>query len=837
MIKVSLDGVWTLSDSDNKIICSATVPGCNFLDLIENGIIPDPFLECNEKLVQLIGKTDWIYKRTFTLGKEFIEKQNQLIVFDMLDTLAEIYLNGKLLGKTYNAYRQYKFSVSGIAVCGENVLSVTFRSPLPYIKEKQKKLPLPNLTEGEAGSCHIRKPAYHFGWDWAPHLLSCGMTKHVYMQAYDGAFLESVSVRQTHKDGKVILTLTPEISGEKSNIIISYTLTSPDGKAQTFTSGAENISKEIYDPCLWWCNGLGKQNLYSLTATLEGGNSLDYNIGLRSIALDSERDKYGNNFCFVLNGVRIFARGANWVPTDSFISRTEVKDLDRLVFAAKTANMNMLRVWGGGYYESDEFYNLCDKYGILVWQDCMFACSPYPYKNEDFIRETMAEIEYNVKRLRNHPSLALWCGNNEVEAMSAAWCYKIDVLKRAKPFFYKTLPQQIALFDKDTPYHPGSPTGDGYLWHFNNDNNGDTHIWKLWHGMRPPEFLKKRKTRFCSEYGLQSFPHVNTLRRINGGKLPESLNCPVMKVHQKAVLGNSRSLYYVVDRYFTPSVLWDLSYLTQLGQAYCAELATDFWRLNKGRCNGALYWQYNDCWGVTSWAGLDYYGNLKAIQYRARHFNAPVCASIDISRGKITVYAVNDSVDSDDYVLEYGLMSFDGKTVFSNTVSEHIKSQSVYKAGEIKISEKVKISERKKTVAFAKLFDKKGECVSFRTQTLLKENKCAFENPTIRYSTTLEGSLYSVHITTKSFARGVELYLDGIDCAFSDNYFDMCANQTVTVTVNIEAKTKSELDSLLRIRSFYDIRPKHSRFKDLAMKTAVFLQPFNFGNWLYRTFE
>lgn len=837
MISISLNGVWSLSDTDDAIKCSALVPGCNFLDLIESGIIPDPFTGCNERLVQHIGKKDWIFKRTFTLGKEFVEMKNQFLVFDMLDTLAEVYLNGALLGKTFNAYRQYKFDVKGIAVSGENAISVTFRSPLPYIKEKQKKLPLPNLTEGEAGSCHIRKPAYHFGWDWAPHLLSCGMIKDVYVQAYDNAFLESVSVRQTHSDGKVVLTLTPEINGGTENAAISYSLTSPDGNEKIYNADGKTFSIEISDPKLWWCNGLGKQNLYRLKATLYGGNTLSYDIGLRTISLDTSRDEYGNNFCFVLNGIKIFARGANWVPTDSFISRTTDKDLDRLVLAAKTANMNMLRVWGGGYYESDEFYALCDRYGILVWQDCMFACSPYPYNDDEFISETMKEIECNVKRLRNHPSLALWCGNNEVEAMSAAWCYRPDVLIRAKKYFYNILPNQISLFDKDTPYHAGSPTGDGYLKHFNNDNYGDTHIWKVWHGMRPPEFLKKRKTRFCSEFGLQSFPHVNTLRRINGGKLPESLTCPVMKVHQKAVLGNSRSLYYVVDRFFTPSALWDLSYLTQLNQAYCAELATDFWRINKGRCNGSLYWQYNDCWGVTSWAGLDYYGNPKAVQYRARLYNAPVCATIDISDNTISVYALNDSLEDGEYTIEYGLSSFDGRKVFSNTVTVSVKSQSVLKAGEIKISDAVRRHERKNTFAYAKLLKTDGECISFRTQTLLKENKCSFNNPTIRYSTSLEGDKYSIEITAGSFARGVEIYLDGIDCAFSDNYFDMCANQTTTVTVNIEGKTKSELDGLLRIRSFYDINPKHNRLKDLAIKTAVFLHPFNFGNWLYRTFE
>ncbi len=836
MIKVSLDGKWKLSCLTENIVCDATVPGCNFTDLQAAGIIPDSFIACNEKQVQWVGEKDWVYEKTFSIDKDFLAQENQILVFDMLDTLAEVYLNQTLLGKTANVYRQYKFDIKGIVSGGKNSLRIVFRSPLPYIKGKQRRRPLPNLTEGEAGSCYIRKPAYHFGWDWAPHLLSCGITKHVYLKAYRSA-LENVGIKQIHQSHAVYLQLTPEISGAEQSLALEYTLICPDGAKYEYSCDDKPFTLQIDNPRLWWCNGLGEQQLYTLKSRIKGEDWLTYYVGLRTIVLDRSKDEYGSNFRFIVNGVAIFASGANWVPTDSFIARTSREKLEQLIIQAKRANMNMLRVWGGGYYESDDFYALCDKYGILVWQDCMYACSAYPYSDKDFIEECMAETEYNVKRLRHHSSLALWCGNNEIEAMSGAWFYRPDVIIKAKPFFYKTLAQKIASYDDSTPYHPGSPSGDGYLRRVNSDGCGDTHLWKVWHGMRPLEHLSKRKTRFCSEFGLQSFPNLNTLKRINEGSLPEGLDSAVMKVHQKAVLGNSRAQYYVAKSFFLPEKLWDMTYLTQLCQAKCAEYATQFWRTNKGRCNGALYWQYNDCWGVTSWAGRDYYGNLKAVQYRAAHFNSPLCVTVLPRRNKVDVYLINDTLVSGRYKAEYGLQMFDGKILSKNVMDIDVNAQSIIKLGTLRKSD-VNSSDRKHTVVYAEVKDIEDNIVSERKVTWKKENKSHFTDSGLEYKTALSGKIYTIEISAKAFAYGVELTLDGIDCVFSDNYFDLLANRSKKVCVETEGKTKEELDKLLNVRSLYDVkRAKYGKIKDFGKKAAVFLHPFNFGNWLYRTFE
>lgn len=828
---ISLCGEWKLSRNDSNEIFTGNVPGCNFTDLLAAGAIPDPFIACYEKSVQWVGEKIWTYEKTFFVDADFIKNAKQELVFEMLDTLSEIYLNGEPVGKTQNAYRTYVYDVTGHLKEGENVVKVVFFSPLDYIRQWHKAMPMPNTTEGEAGSCHIRKPAYHFGWDWAPHLLHCGIMKPAYLRSYNDARLDGAKIKQIHSDGSVTLEITPEIS-DGNGETVGYKLTCPDGNVIT-AAGSGTVKIKIENPELWWTADLGKQPLYKLECVL-GTQTKTYRIGLRTLELDRSKDKYGENFRFVLNGVGIFARGANWVPSDSFISRTTRADLEKILKSVKNANMNMLRAWGGGYYESDDFYDICDELGILVWQDCMFACSPYPYTRKDFIEEVAHEIEDNVRRIRHHASLALWCGNNELEQMSGAWMIRQDIIAQAGDYFYKDLPALINKFDGITPYHQSSPSGNGYMKNYNSDDYGDCHLWKVWHGMRPSDYLTKRNPRFCSEFGLQSLPHQNTLVRINGGAMPVSMKDPVMQAHQKAPFGNSRTLYYIVDRLWSPKNMDDLVYMTQLSQAYCARVATESWRTRKGRCNGSLYWQLNDCWGVTSWSGYDYYGNPKAVHYESKRFNAPRTVVILADKDKRTVYAINDTLSDGDFEVVYGLVCFDGKTVYEQTRPISLK------AGEIKEIATIKPREHGHTrslAVFAVLKSKDGKVIASRCHTAEKEKKCHLTDPKITYSTTLSGGTYEIKLRASAYARGVEISLKGIDGEFSDNFFDMPAGAEVTVTLPVSSTDKEELDKALRIRSLYDIERKQSAAQDKMFATKVFMEPFNLANWIYRTKE
>lgn len=832
MNNISLCGEWKLSRNDSNEIIPATVPGCNFTDLLAQGKIPDPFLSCYEKSVQWVGEKIWTYEKTFTAGADDAAAEKQELVFEMLDTLAEIYLNGETLGKTQNAYRTYVFDVKGLLKEGENTVKVVFFSPLDYIRQWHKAMPLPNTTEGEAGSCHIRKPAYHFGWDWAPHLLHCGIMKPAYIRTYNGARLDGAIIKQEHADGKVTLKITPELTGGED--VVGYKLTTPSGETMT-AAGKGEITFVIGDPQLWWTADLGKQPLYTLECIL-GDQTKTYKIGLRTLTLDRSADKYGENFRFVLNGVGIFARGANWVPSDSFITRTTRKDLERILGSAKNANMNMLRAWGGGYYESDDFYDICDNLGILVWQDCMFACSPYPYTRKDFTEEVAAEIADNVKRLRHHASLALWCGNNELEQMSGAWMVRQDIIAQAGDYFYKDLPAIIRKYDDVTPYHESSPSGNGYMKNYNSDDYGDCHLWKVWHGMRPSDYLTKRNPRFCSEYGLQSLPHRNTLVKMNGGALPVSMKEPVMQAHQKAPFGNSRTLFYIVDRFWSPKDMDDLVYMTQLSQAYCARVATESWRTRKGRCNGSLYWQLNDCWGVTSWSGYDYYGNPKAVHYNAKHFNAPQTAVIVGDKDKRTVYAINDTLEDCDFVIVYGLATFDGKTVYEQSRPITLKAGEIKEIASVKPREHGHVSSKKLAV-FAVMKTKDGKVISERYHTAEKENKSSLPDPKLTYSTSYDGDVYCVSVKAAAYARGVEIGIAGVDGEFSDNFFDMPAGSSVTVTLPVKDADKESLDKALRVRSLYDVVKKQSKIKDKLFAAKVFFEPYNLVNWIYRTKE
>ncbi len=833
MKKIDLCGEWSLTDSDRVENISATVPGCNFLDLIKAEEIPDPFIGCNEKAVQWVGEHNWTYQRSFDVTEDDLAKEHCELVFEMLDTLAEITLNGAQIASVQNAYRTYVFDVKEHLVVGENTIVVKFLNCLAYIAQWQKAMPMINTTEGEAGSCHIRKPAYHFGWDWAPHLLQSGIIKPTYILCYDGAKLASVRIRQVHADGKVTLKLSPEFDGEQSSSV-DYELRCPDGSVLR-ASAQGDAEIVVDDPQLWWCNGYGDQPLYTLTAACADNpdDKRVYQIGLRTIELDLSRDRYGHNFCFVLNGKPVFARGANWVPTDSFISRTTRDDLEFLISTAAHANMNMLRVWGGAYYESDDFYDLCDRYGILVWQDCMFACSPFPYGREDFVAEVDAEIADNVTRIRHHASLALWNGNNEVEQMSLGWRVMRDNIKMTGPFYYQHLPQKIKEFDDVTPYWNGSPTGGKFLKDIYSPDDGDTHLWKAWHGLRPIGYLLGNLTRFCSEFGFQAFAHENTIRTFCSGKLPDALSDPLMKGHQKAMCGNSRTQFYVIDRYWTPERLWDLVYLSQLNQADCAQEATENWRRHPERCHGALYWQYNDCWGVTSWAGIDWYRNLKAVTYRARHFNAPVTATISFGKRKVLFHLVNDTDAARKYKVEYGTYLMDGTPDKTYVKELDFAARSAAKIDEIKLPSSSKCEKR---YAAIRVFD--GDAlVSERTRTLSKEKYAQLPSNPVSFATEYDGSTYTITVSASAYARGVELSLKDINVQWSDNFFDMTAGEKIVVTAQVQGVSKEDLDAALRVRSLVDIPRKFSIRGDKRYRRHLFFKPLNFFNWVGRSIE
>ncbi len=500
MVKQTLIGAWQFRQAGAGTWLPASVPGAVHTDLMAAGRIPDPFVGENELQVKWVADQNWEYRREFEASAALLAEERVFLVCDGLDTLAEVSLNGQLLGRTDNMFRQYRWEVKKLLQApGKNTLLVVFSSPLAYIKARQAARPLPTIMNG--GMAHLRKVQSHFGWDWGPTLPTCGIWREITLEGCSTARLEDVHVRQVHADSSVGLSITASLDQwVTGDLSLALTLTAPDGSvsraAPPFDHNQAKVDLIIQDPQLWWPNGLGSQPLYkvevsllpSVQAGLGQAQPLDrraYQVGLRTLELRNNPDEWGQSFTFVVNGLPIFAKGANWIPADSFVTRFSDASLEHLIRSAAAANMNMLRVWGGGYYEDERFYDLCDRYGILVWQDFLFACAPYPLDEPAFLENVRGEVIENVRRLRHRACLALWCGNNEIELMWRMWnrTKNAGLTAACEQFFHHLLPDWVRTEDPDHACWPSSPSSGDFMQNPNGDSRGDTHLWQVWHGL------------------------------------------------------------------------------------------------------------------------------------------------------------------------------------------------------------------------------------------------------------------------------------------------------------------------------------------------------------------
>lgn len=847
MMKQNLAGAWRLLECDNGRTTEGHLPGCNYLDLINAGVMDDPFWGDNELEAKKLSEKDYEYSRCFKPKNGLCSFDRIDLVISGLDTLATVSVNGHEIARTDNAHRSWRFPVKQFLKESEdNEIKIHFDSPYPYINEMQEKNPVSvGMSLGVAGLQHIRKPMCNFGWDWAPVLPPCGIFGGIALEGYTTARLQSVQTQQRHEEGRVTLLVdacVEEYTVETStSLTVQATLTAPDGSQREFPglpveNGKASVEINIDHPQLWWCNGLGEQPLYDLEVVLEntpetGGARLDSwkrSIGLRTIQLNTDADEWGNNFQFRINGAPIFAKGADWVPTDSFITRTSAEKLDFYIRSAKEANMNMLRVWGGGYYGSDDFYDLCDKYGILVWQDIAFACVTYPLNSSDYLALVKPEVRDNVERIRHHASLALWCGNNEIAAISGILPGISDELKEAEErFFFSTLPSWISRWDDKTTYWPGSPT-NGFVTDekANSLKRGDTHLWQVWHGMQPLEAFQKYTTRFCSEYGTESLPSVKTLLKFTDN--PEiDLFDPIMLQHQKSGDGNEKMLYYILSRYRQPATTRDFIYLSQLIQAETIRLATEQWRRRMGQCNGSLYWQYNDCWPTASWAGIEYDGIFKAVQYKSRHFNSMLCCSADLGDGFADLYITNDYPAERTVTLRWALRKFTGETLAEGEKTALIPGFSAYNAESLRYDVLLNGTLPTETVLKLEL-NEGGETVSLQSILLVPDKDALLQKPAFKTGITLQDGLATLTIEADTFARHVCLTADGATGPFSDNFFDIEKGCPFTVTFPVEADaTEESIRDGLSIHSLADVETTGTPEDDQKLYESIFMKDKN----------
>jgi beta-mannosidase len=649
-MKVNFDK-WSFRNTKDTKYLPATVPGTVHTDLLANGIIEDPFYRDNEKKVQWIEKENWVYRTEFRI--ENLEK-NRDLVFEGLDTYAKVFINGQNVLNAENMFAGYRIKeINKYLKKGNNILEIFFRSPIAvedslakifYKQSGIKKLP-------ETGRIFTRKAAYHYGWDWSPRFVTCGIWRDVYMEVFDNAKINNVFVSQRINEDytKAILGFNVELNTADTEGFETEVVNKEDESVNKFP-GKDNISITVDNPKLWWSNGTGEPYLYKYEVVLKKGDKVfdrkPVNIGIRKIELVQEQDSAGKSFYFKLNGVPVFMKGANYIPADNFLPRVTKDKYRELIRIAKETNMNMLRVWGGGIYEDDEFYEQCDENGILVWQDFMFACAMYPW-DKDFLSKVSEEAEYNIKRLRNHPSVALWCGNNEIDEGWKNWGWQNNYSEEQKSLiwngyqkvFQELLPEIVSKNTDGTPYVSTSPqTGWG---HKESMTRGDSHYWGVWWGMEKFDTLEKKVPRFMSEYGFQGFPDTSTINKFTEEK-DRYLFSDVLKMHQKHPTGFENLTKYM-EMYKLKTEDYN-TYIknTQDLQTLCLKTAIEAQRRSMPYCMGTLLWQFNDCNPVISWSVLDYYGKSKpSLEVVKRLYDDILIIPVEES-GVIKVYVVND---------------------------------------------------------------------------------------------------------------------------------------------------------------------------------------------------
>jgi len=818
MLRLTLDGQWQFRQIGDEDWMEAQVPGSVFHDLLTAGKIEDPFYRENEYKAREIALRDYEYKKVFSADRELLDYDRIVLHCDGLDTLADIYLNGVLAGCAGNMHRIYEFDIKNLLMAGENELRVVFHSPVKYVEEKNAENPLWGSEHAIAGFQYIRKGHSMFGWDWGPKIPDSGIWRSIAIIGSGEDRLEDIYITQRHQlsgvslDVRVRLARVPE-----DNLVIIVKLTAPDGKTiarQVKPVGKEeHILLDVDRPELWWPNGYGAQPLYDVAIELRRGNELldgrSYRVGLRTIAVRRDKDSWGESFEFVVNGVSIFAMGADYIPEDSLLPRCSRERTEKLIKSCISANFNCIRVWGGGYYPEDYFYDLCDQYGLLVWQDFMFACAEYELTDE-FEQNIVMEARDNIIRLRHHASLALWCGNNEIETAWADWSFP-KTQKRRNDYtrmFEELLPRAVAEFDPATFYWPSSPSSGGGFDNPNDENRGDVHYWEVWHGLKPFTDYRKFHFRFVSEFGFQSFPGIKTVKSFT---LPEDRNIfsYVMENHQKNGSANGRILYYLSDNFKYPKDFESLLYASQLLQAEAIKYGVEHWRRNRGRCMGAIYWQINDCWPVASWSSIDYFGRWKALHYFARRFFAPVMISACEDECCAALHVSNESMREFSGELRWLLRDNRSNILKSGSAPVVVPPLGSREICALDFSAELSdLQIRRKTyLEYALLCGE--EYIGGGTLLFVKNKHFEFLQPEIDATVEEGDGQFLIRLSSKAYARYVGLDLAFADCIFEDNYFDLSAGDIRLVRVNKDdlslPLTLEEFKSQLQIRSIADL--------------------------------
>lgn len=796
----------------------ATVPGCVHLDLLQNKLIEDPFYRDNEKKVQWIDQENWEYRLLFDVNPEILSKKHIQLVFEGLDTYASIILNGQHVLDANNMFRAWQVDVRSILKERDNQLTVHFRSPilevLPKIKTMLYQLPAVN----DEPSPYTRKAPYHYGWDWGPRLITSGIWKSVKLEAWDNIKIIDLSIiTKKITSQKAQLGVRAEVFSDIAEKAILRILDDRGKISETMQVnlqvGLNTLSREIeiIAPELWWPNGYGKQALYTIRMEISAGNERIHTtrrIGIRTLELKREQDRWGESFTFVVNGVPIFAKGANWIPSDNFTARVSKEKYRHLLFGAVQANMNMLRVWSGGIYEVDIFYDLCDELGLLVWQDFMFSCAMYP-GDDAFLESVRAEADYQLRRLRHHPAIALWCGNNEIGEAWRKW-YSQEKLPASAwddylALFYQVLSEVCAAQDPCRLYWPTSPGSDTAPSENPQDAScGDTHYWGVWHDKEPFEKYKQHHPRFISEFGFQSFPEPSSTAKFTT-EADHDIFSPVIYLHQRNPKGNSLIKGYMEQYYAVPKDFNRFLLLSQVLQAEGVKLGAEHFRRLRPRCMGSLYWQLNDCWPVASWSSIDYFGRWKALHYYARRFYAPILISPSYENGAYNFYVISDKTEQVEAKIRVRLLDFFGDLLFQADDSVRIESLKSAVYFSLEKNALTKDIDPTKMFLYCDL-EIGGRVISENTLYFVPPKELRLSSPEIHINITPDDSGFSIMLSSKNLVRAVILSLNPIDGHFEDNFFDLYPGQIRVIRFLTNVKSEvTEFKNAFSILTLYEL--------------------------------
>lgn len=827
---ISLNDGWEFSQTNKNEWRDAQVPGSVQRDLVRHGVLPDPFFGTNETLVQWPEDENWDFRKSFTVTAEQLAHDDAVLFFEGLDTQADVFLNGSRILRSENMFVGHKISVKNQLKVGDNQLYIRFYSPIQSMMPARLTTgydyPAGNDHRDEKLSIYNRKAPYHFGWDWGIRIVQMGIWKPVSLTFYDKARIDDFFVKQTsitkekaETENIIEIVATEDVTATvKLSASHQKTKYAETERQVSLKKGVNKISLPlvIENPMLWMPIHWGEQHLYDFSTAVVIENKeivqKTERIGLRSVRLVQELDEHGRSFYFEVNGIPLFAKGSNYIPGEIFTTQQDADYYTRLFDNIQAANMNFVRVWGGGIYENDEFYRQADERGIVVWQDFIFGCVPYP-SDDTFLQNVDKEVVYNIKRLRNHASLAFWCGNNEVEEGLKFWGwdkdYSSEIMEAWFEGYEKTfrqfIPDLVETHDGTRSYIHSSP----YIPNWGKPETfamSDVHDWGLWYGHLPFEALADRLPRFASEFGFQSFPEMKTIRSFAPDSDTWHLDSDVMKTHQKASTGNSLIKKYMDMYYHEPRNFEDFVYIGLVMQGNGMEESVEAMRRGRPYCMGALYWQINDDWPVVSWSSIDYYGNWKAQHYRMRNVYAPLALGVKFQDDELRYYTMSDYLeDVDNLKLTVQVVDFTKGVVkqLTEKVSAEANSSRIVKT--YNVLELIPETDKANTMIRAWLSNGKGEIISTKDYFFYWPNKLDLPQTDVKTSVKYADGKYTVVVTSAQLAKDVFVEIPIMGAQFSDNFFNLLPGEKKIIEITspqLKAAERTEI-TVKHIRQTY----------------------------------